>query len=360
MAPSRFLRSTVAIVALALAGASAPATRKTSTFHNPIARRGADPQVILAEDGYYYWIRSARGSLAVSRTRDVTDFYDATSKLVWTPPPGTPHSKELWAPELHKIGGRWYVYYCADDGSNDNHRMYVLEGGTGASPFDAPFQMKARLKTDAGDNWAIDPTVFERNGAHYICWSGWPEKVVKDETACIYIAKLENPWTIGSDRVEISRPTYDWEQHWKNPPEWHNTPGRRVWVNEGPAVIRHGDKLFLTYSASGCWTPYYCLGMLTADASADLLNPASWKKSAAPVFQQSPEDHVFGTGHNSFVTSPDGKEDWLVYHASDNPDECGGALRSPRMQKITWRPDGTPDFGKPSPHGAELTKPSGL
>jgi GH43 family beta-xylosidase len=87
-------------------------------------------------------------------------------------------------------------------------------------------------------------------------------------------------------------------------------------VNEGPEILTHGDKMFLVYSASGCWTEYYALGMLTTSIDSNLLDAASWKKSTQPVFQSSPAAHAYGTGHNSFFKSPDGKEDWILYHAN--------------------------------------------
>jgi GH43 family beta-xylosidase len=130
-------------------------------------------------------------------------------------------------------------------------------------------------------------------------------------------------------------------------------------VNEGPETLKHGRKIFLVYSASGCWTDNYALGMLTADQKADLLNQASWTKNPQPVFTERPEAHAYGTGHNSFFKSPDGKQDWIVYHANPEPHEgCNGA-RSPRAQPFKWNAEGTPDFGRPVPTGKPIPKPSG-
>ena len=36
----------------------------------------------------------------------------------------------VWAPELHFINGKWYIYFAADNGDNKNHRMHVLESAT--------------------------------------------------------------------------------------------------------------------------------------------------------------------------------------------------------------------------------------
>ncbi len=124
-------------------------------------------------------------------------------------------------------------------------------------------------------------------------------------------------------------------------------------------MLKHGNKLFLVYSASGCWTDYYALGMLTASANSNLLDPASWKKSPEPVFKASSENSVFAPGHNAFFKSPDGKQDWILYHANDKPGEGCGKDRSPRIQQFSWRKDGTPDFGIPVKTGISTPVPSG-
>jgi GH43 family beta-xylosidase len=128
-------------------------------------------------------------------------------------------------------------------------------------------------------------------------------------------------------------------------------------VNEGPQALIHGDDLFIVYSASGCWTDLYALGMLRFDGGNDLMKPEAWKKSPSPVFQQSNENHVYAPGHNSFFLSPDGKESWLLYHANSKPGQGCGRERSPRAQSFTWNADGTPAFGEPVKEGVGIATP---
>jgi GH43 family beta-xylosidase len=203
---------------------------------------------------------------------------------------------------------------------------------------------------DATNKWAIDVSVFEHKGQLYMLWSGWEGDGNGQQN--IYIAKMENPYTIKGDRVKLSSPDYDWEKFGtKAPPH--------VGVNEGPELLAHGNKLFIIYSASGCWTDHYALGMLTAKASANLLDPKSWTKSPNPVLETSVENSVYAPGHNSFFKSPNGKEDWIIYHANPAPG-CGcGGKRSPRMQKLSWKNDGSPDFGIPVKTGMPLAVPAG-
>ena len=121
--------------------------------------------------------------------------------------------------------------------------------------------------------------------------------------------------------------------------------------------MQKDGRIFLIYSASDTGTPDYCLGMLTAEANADLLKPESWVKSPTPVFSRLDAAGVFAPGHNGFFKSPDGREDWIVYHAKTTSDYTYGG-RNTRVQPFTWNPDGTPHFGDPLPLNAVLEEPS--
>jgi len=321
------------------------------TFTNPILPSGADPWVIY-KNGYYFYTNSTGRNLVIWKTKSVVDMRNALRKVAWVPPVGMPYSKELWAPELHYINHKWYMYFAADDGSNDHHRLYVIE-----NPSSDPTLGKWTFKGQLGDEtnkWAIDASVFENKGKLYLIWSGWEGDVNGEQD--IFIAEMKDPYTVSSKRVRVSAPIYSWERNGDlhdaaNPPH--------VSVNEGPEILKHGNKIFLIYSASGCWTDNYALGMLTANAGSNLLDSASWRKSPEPVFKQSPENGVFATGHNSFFKSPDDKQDWILYHANDQPGEGCGNKRSPRAQQFTWRKDGSPDFGIPVKTGVPIPVPSG-
>jgi GH43 family beta-xylosidase len=323
----------------------------TGTFINPLLPSGPDPWVIY-HDGYFYYTNSTGNRLEIWKTKTMPGLTTAPHKTIWKPPVNTAYSKDIWAPELHFLQGKWYMYFAADDGHNTQHRMYVLEN---ASP--DPLEGDWIFKGQIGDNtnkWAIDGSVFENRGQLYMIWSGWEGDTNGQQN--IYLAKMKNPYTVTGERVKISSPEFEWEKYGDlrandDPPH--------VNVNEGPEILLHDGKVFLIYSASGCWTDHYALGMLTAKASANLTDLASWKKSPEPVFKTSEENSVYAPGHNSFFQSADGKEDWIIYHANPTPG-CGcGNKRSPRMQKFTWKKDGTPDFGIPVKTGAPIPVPGG-
>lgn len=323
----------------------------SATFTNPLLPSGADPWVIY-HNGTYYYMNTTGKDLTLWKTRDITDLKDAAKKIVWRPPSTGPYSHDIWAPELHFFNSKWYIYFAADEGTNQTHRIFVLENSS-PDPFTGDWVMKGKL-ADSSDKWAIDPSAFENCGKLYVIWSGWEGD--QNGTQNIYIARLKNPWTIEGKRLKLSSPQYPWEEVGDLP----NGNPPHVNVNEGPEILKHGNKLFLIYSASGCWTDYYALGMLEASTNTNLMNSASWKKTDHPVFSESPGAHAFGTGHNTFFTSPDGTQDWIIYHANPEPREGCGRFRSPRAQPFTWNADGTPNFGTPLPLGAPIRKPSGI
>ena len=162
---------------------------------------------------------------------------------------------------------------------------------------------------------------------------------------------MSNPWTIDSPRVLISRPSYAWETH-------GDLTGRHVNVNEGPEFIAHGGKMFIVFSASGCWTDFYTLGALEANQNADPMNPRSWMKINHPFLSTDAASHAFGPGHNGFFKSPNGQEDWIIYHANPEPGEGCKNDRSPRIQRFTWDELGRPHFGQPVPLDEPLQKPA--
>ncbi len=322
-----------------------PPVVPVTTFTNPLLASGPDPWVVK-KDNFYYYTHTLGNRIALWKTGKMSELKNAEITTVWTAPSSGPNSRNIWAPEVHFINNKWYAYYAADDGNNANHRMFVLENAA-ADPTTGTWESKGKI-TDPTNKWAIDGTVFDHNGQLYFIWSGWEGDF--DGRQDLYIAKMSNPWTIEGERVQISKPTYDWEKL--------GTPD--VDVNEGPEIIKNGaGKVFLTYSASGCWNDDYSLGLLTLKDGGNPLTPSDWTKTPTPVFTKNPSGGAFGPGHNSFFKSADGTEDWILYHANPTSGQGCSDARSPRMQKFTWNSDGTPNFGQPVATGAAIKKPSG-
>ena len=343
----------VLAAALSLAGchlgapATAPRAEGLRTFVNPVYE-GADPFVVRHTDGNYYFVQTEGDvGVAVWKSDRLTD--KGVKRVVWMAPDTGWNTAEVWAPEIHHVRGKWYIYYAADSGENKDHRMGVLESVTQ----DPQGEYVDRGMLYTGDDirgrtdnrWAIDGGPLEMNGRLYFVWSGWEDE--KDEQ-WLYIAEMENPWTIKTNRVRLANnDDYLWER------VDENLQGRGL--HEGPQILRRDGWVHMLYSASGSWQPSYKMGLLSIREGQDPMVPSNWRKSPEPVFTGN--GRVLGVGHGTVTTSPDGTEDWIVYHSKIDPEP--GWRRNVRIQPFRWRPDGFPDFGEAVPAGVPLPLPSG-
>lgn len=310
---------------------------KKLEFNKPWILQRADPYVYRHTDGQYYFTASVPeyDRIVLRRADSLAGLAEAEENTVWNAHASGPMSKHIWAPELHYVFGKWYIYFAGGEMEDIwAIRPYVLEC-QGEDPINDPWVEKGKMKSHPDDEFSflafsLDATVFEDNGEHYYVWA---EKVgVGRQISNLYIAKMENGYTLKTVQVLLTTPDYDWER-------------RGFWVNEGPAVIKRDGKIFLTYSASDTGVNY-CMGMLTADQGADLLDPLSWKKERYPVLCSNYDCGIYGPGHNSFTTDSEGN-DILVFHARTETEIVGDPLYNPNrhamLQKIVWK-DGRPAF----------------
>lgn len=318
-----------------------PPAAKPPPCPNPLIQQRADPFVWKHTDGWYYFVATVPeyDRIELRRSQTVAGLSTAEPKVLWRRHATGAMGAHIWAPEIHFIDGRWYIYFTAGEAEHIwNIRLYVLENAS-ANPLEGEWIERGQLKTN-WESFSLDATTFELRGTRYLVWTQRDQSGIRDTP--IFIAKMDSPTSITGQQVMLSRPEYDWEKV-------------RHAVNEAPAILHRNGRLFLTYSAAGTGAEY-CMGLLTASDTADPLDPKSWTKSPQPVFATSEPHRIYGPGHNSFTTSEDGQTDLLFYHARNYRDIVGDPLRDPnrhtRVQPIRWRPDGSPDFGTPAPESA--------
>lgn len=310
-------------------------------LENPIVEQRADPFVYLHSDGYYYFTASvpAYDRIEVRRATSL-DKLATTEEIVdvWIKPANGALSDLIWAPEIHYIDGSWYIYFAAAPNREIKnnafqHRMYALscdDSNPITGHWNAPVQVNSGI-----ESFCLDATSFEHLGQRYYLWA--QKDPVIEGNSCLYIAAMASPTELASAPVMLTKPELDWEI-------------QGFLVNEGPAVLKRNGKIFVTYSASAT-DERYCMGMLTIDDDADLLDAKQWKKSLNPVFSTNYQEGIFGPGHNSFTTNHAGTTDYMIYHARNYRHIEGDPLWDPNrhacVQAITWDTNGYPIFSPP-------------
>jgi len=304
------------------------------TEKQPLIKQRADPYMYFHTDGYYYFTASVPeyDRIELRRSWTIRGLAEAEPVVIWRKHADGPMSWHIWAPEIHFINGKWFIYFAAGQAQDPWYiRSWILECDS-SDPFAGQWKEKGQLVPE-WDSFQLDTTVFEHDGRLYSVWA--QKRKERTENSALYIAQMSDPYTISFPQVMLSVPEFDWE-----------CSGFKV--NEGPAVLKHGGRVFITYSASAT-DAAYCIGLLYADASSDLLNPSSWKKLPSPVFVTDRAGGIFGPGHNSFTTDRTGKVDILVYHARPYADvDLNFALYDPNrhtwVKRFTWDSNGFPVF----------------
>lgn len=310
------------------------------TYNNTLIEQRADPHIVKHTDGTYYFTATVPDydAIVLRSAPDIQSLQSAEEVTIWTRKPSGTGSGQVWAPELHFIDGKWYIYVALGVAGEWTIRAFVLEG-TGDNPLTAIWEEKGIVQTN-WDTFSLDMSTFEVEGVRYLVWAQ-DDPTWGDSNTSIMLAPAENPWTISATAVAISRPDLAWERIGHN-------------VNEGAYAIVRNGRVFITYSASAT-DSNYCMGLLSASVDADLMDPMSWTKAQESIFQSNEATGQWGPGHSSFTTSEDGLSDILVYHDRGYKDIDGDPLNDPnrrtRVQKLYWDENGFPVLGEPVPDG---------
>ena len=267
-------------------------------------------------------------------------------------------NRYIWAPEIHRVGNYWVVYFTESHGSLYNIYCHALVLDGNLDPYETGLEFGSQeskwkdyqMRGGVGDTQAItkdfclDMTYFEdaATGTPYVIWASKAKG-----NSDLYIAKvsMEEPWVLDSEILRLTTPEYGWENV-------------RYMVNEGPTVLQRDGKIFMCYSASGTGSEY-AIGMMTADQGTNLLDISSWTKNPYPLLTSRDVEGEEGPGHNSFTVDKDGNA-IFVYHArptSHNFQHCGwdgekslhynsqpleDPCRHARLKRVHWASDGTP------------------
>ena len=281
-------------------------------FDFPIAENRADP-CMARWQGKYYFIATDDSSheknIYIRCADSIPELVHAPEHKILDAFTYPDIGGLLWAPELHEIGGRLYIFHAATPGpffNEESHIMVLKDGGdpTKAEDWSRPVRVAKADGSDlaeAGKTITLDMTTFSWNNADYAVWSQ-REFLPKDLGAWLYIAKLDsdNPTRLASEPLVLSKPDYGWANN-------------HTFVDEGPFALIRDGKLWLSFSSAAVDTTYV-VSFLTLEEGKDPLVISNWVKANYPAMTSRCVEGEFGTGHNAYVTDDDGKV-YNTYHA---------------------------------------------
>ena len=324
--------------------------QNTTPFFNPVASHDtADPFMTYDEEtGYYYALFTLGGRLEIYRSRHAGQIIsDGDSKVIYTPCDEDSIYGSIWAPEMHKgSDGKWYIYTSGETSTeNGIKHLFVLQAED-----DDPFGDWKFMNILMPDLFCIDPTIYTgSDGTQYICYS----RVDPEYGQVLEMCEMINPYTCSNERVVIARAELDWELV----PPYINTDESKRAIVEGAFFLEREGRLFIIYSANGCWSDYYALGVLE-HLGGSICDADNWVKHQEPLLTMG--NGVYGPGHASFFESPDGSEVWCVYHGMKNSNDSETpADRYMNLQRVEFDSTGYPIIGQPIGYETPIMPPSG-
>ena len=283
-----------------------------------------DPDVVYHE-GAFYCVYAYQDKLWIKSAPSIEGLLNAAGKVVYELKDTGDFRIRPWAPELHFIKGEWHIYTCFGDIHSTNQHMYVLRNHS-TDPA-APYVFASYLD-NGDDKWAIDGHIFDHDGKMYYVYSSFGVYFGEVYQA-LYIVRMKDPYTMELPRRLLSLSEYDWEKGGCD-------GGNRPYVNEGAYAVRHNGKLHIIYSASGCWTDHYCMGLLSFKGG-DILDKGNWEKLPHPILSN--QDGYDAPGHASFIqNSPDGKE-YCFFHSYETDCQRGEPFVLGHAATLSWDGD---------------------
>ena len=268
-------------------------------YLNPIVSGDRpDPSILKDGDDYYMTFSSfdAYPGLVIWHSRDLIN---------WTPigPTLFKNVGSVWAPELIKHKGRYYIYF---PGIGPYRSNYVIHANKIRGPWSEPIDLKNR-RIDPGH--AIGP-----DGKRYLFLSAG------------YLVQLSDD---GLSIVGEEKHVYP---GWQYPKDWIV----EGFAQEGPKIIKKGDYYYQILAQGGTAGPP--TGHMIVSARSKTLE-GPWEHSPYnPLLRaQSAEEVWWSTGHGTLVEGPDARW-WMVYHAYEKGFYNLG--RQTLLQPVEWLSDG--------------------
>lgn len=329
-------------IALMFAWVIAPSVAASPYISNPVPLKFGDPFLLFASDGNYYMYGTSLGDgFEAFVSYDGMHSWQPLGQVYRGARPGQWNRDCFWAPEVYERGGKYYMFYSANDrnnprGEEENFRIGVAVSDSPAGPFE-DLHNRPLFESDYP---VIDANVYfdDATGRAYLYFSRCCYKhPVESELAAqmrrqgVY-GNIEESWVYGvelkpdfsgiiGEPVALLTPPAklgDPQSEWESRSVTRREVNRR-WT-EGSFIFRHDGKYYIMYSANFYGGGNYAVGYATSD---NPLGPFVKAKNN-PVLEENASNggKVLGTGHNMVLKLDDGNY-YTVYHGrmTDNPGE---------------------------------------
>jgi len=321
---------------LAIVNTSSASATTATTFDGPLQPGySADPDIVYY-GGYYYELynQGIDSAITIRKATSLDLLANSANTTVYTADSNT-GGDIGWGGFFFHYNSKWYIY--DNEFSSSPYRAFVLES-SGDDP-GGPYTFKAQLAGPGSGNLSYVSNAFVNGGQLYSI-----QTANSSGGHGLYIATMSNPWTVSSSFTLIANPTNAWENG----------------INEGGSIRIRNGTIYDIFSAGTYSEASYCVGLLTASTSANLLNASSWTKSSGCVFSSNSSVGAWGPGSMTWFTSPDGTQDWVAYHAkTSSASNSAGTDRQVTAEQVTWDGSGNPVFGSPVGFCTPVTLPSG-
>jgi len=311
---------------------------QSGTFRNPILDETVNFGSVFKHQGFYYLVRTKDHSIELLKSHTPTNFRNAQRQIIYNAPDKLRHREGMSSPRMHLVQGQLYIYFDCPEKEMQNRGLFVIQARDPCYPMGG-WSSETRIFEEDVD--AIKPTVFEnKNDDLYLVWTR-----PAGNQSNFWIAIMETPMKAYGGRSFLRRASGNYA----------TSQGKRI--NEGATILQRNGAVFLVFSASASNSKEYCLGIMGMDGENKnpLLRTNWWNDVSRCVFSKNDEEKVYGTGHASFVTSPDDSETWMVYQAWDN---SGASAKTMRIQKLDWVEMNRPKFPTARGLNVQLQSPA--
>jgi arabinan endo-1,5-alpha-L-arabinosidase len=328
-------RSILALLLFAFFVTTSASSAGPATYTNPVySGNMPDPTVIRYEGVYYAFGTTDKGRVegrifTLLRSTNLVDWEKLGGAMI---PPSANPNYAYWAPEITFSDGLFYLYY-AMGGVEEEH--FENRVATSSKP-EGPYTDTGHVLVDCEKNrFTIDPFPFrDDDGQWYFFYARNFTNAEAGEHpgTAIVVDRLLDMTRLAGDCHVVLRARYDWTLYqahrrmdvYNGTFDWHTI--------EGPCVIKHDGRYYCIYSGANYQTTRYGLDCVVAD---NPMGPYSGQGDHARVLHGI-AGKVRGPGHNDIVVGPDGKTQYVLYHAWDT----AMTARQLCIDKLIWTPDG--------------------